>query len=269
MLLRKVVGLIAPSLVTLPLSSTIKLTLSYLIKIPRLVRISLPNRMKIYVPSMILNTAWNNVLHIYYYKDYELVHEYIPRRGWKVFDIGSFIGIWLLKVAQYVGSNGLVIGFEPNPIAYRIAYVNVKLNNLKNVLLSNYAIGDYDGVKTLYISEDLINSSFLKEYIADLGRSVFNRICTRMITLEKALKMYSVNKLDLVKIDVEGYEYHILSSSRRILKEDSIRRLIIEVHKNIVRPRVIMDLLEDLGWDVIYIDLDLEVQAFIYASKAE
>jgi len=267
--LKEVIELIAPSLVTLPLSSTIKLTLSYLIRISRLVRISLPDGMKICIPSMILSTAWNNILHIYYHKDYELIREYIPRNGWKVFDIGSFIGVWLLKVAQYVGSNGLVIGFEPNPIAYRIAYVNVKLNGLRNVLLSNYAIGDYDGIKTLYMSEDLINSSFIEDYIVDMGRCIVSRRCTRMITLEKALKMYNISRLDLVKIDVEGYEYNILSSSRRILKDDFIKRLIIEVHKNVVQPKVIMDLLEDLGWNVVYIDLDLEVQAFVYASKVE
>jgi len=260
---------IACSFKSLPLSTCFKLTLARFIpwKWRQVLEIKLPYNLRAYIPVTVIDAVWRNVLHIFWYRDYELVKNFIPKKGWKVIDIGCFIGLWLLKVSRFIGENGIVIGFEPNPLAYKIARMNVEINMLRNAVVHDYAIGAKNGESILYIPRDYLNSSLLREYVLDMSGEYIKALKVRVVTLRRVLETYKLHRIDLVKIDVEGYEEVLLRSCKNILRGDNIKRLIIEVHKNVVEPGEIMDLLEELEWDVVLIDLGLEVQAFIYAIK--
>ena len=64
---------------------------------------------------------------IYKYHQYERHPDFVPQRGWTVFDVGANIGVFTVQQAAK-GAN--VYSFEPNPDAYRRLSRNVSANEL-------------------------------------------------------------------------------------------------------------------------------------------
>ncbi len=261
----ELVKLVKSSIPSLPLSTTIKLASLTLFPWVKFVKIKLPLNLSLLCPVDEIIDVWYNILHIFYFKDYELITDFIPKNGWIVLDVGSYIGIWLLKAARLVGDNGLVVGFEPHPISFQIAYANVKINNFKNVILLNYAISERNSYMKLYVPNSRINCSLLEEYVnlVDECRQIVN---VKTVRLDYVLRKLRINRVDLLKIDVEGYELRVLKSIENLLYRKVIKRLIIEVHTNVVNIHEIANYLEELGWDTIVNFVELPYQAFIYAK---
>ncbi len=256
------------SLRCLSFATIFKLTALSLMPIkPRLIKVKLPLGLEAYIPCDNTCEVWRNILHIFCYADYELHPDFVPKEGWIVLDVGAFLGFWLLKAARLVGEEGFVVGVEPNPDAYSIALLNVLANGLNNVRLLNYALGTESGIAKLYITRYPGNASLLRSYAEYMG-GVEREVTVRTITLEKLLNSLELGSVDLMKLDVEGYELEILRANEALLKENRIKRLVLEVHTGIVSASAIMTLLEEIGWDVILYDPSLPYQAFIYAKPA-
>ncbi|RLF21128.1 MAG: hypothetical protein DRN15_06070 [Thermoprotei archaeon] len=260
---------IVPSIRTLPISSTVKLALLSISPLkPELVTVSLPMGLKAYVPTKWLTHVWSNILHIFYHRDYEGVVEVIPRDGWKVMDVGSFIGLWTLRAAKLVGAKGRVIALEPNPLCYRLTRANVMLNSLDNVVVLNYALDSEARERRLYIAPNIGNSSFVKRYVDDMGGCV-GSMEVETITLDDIFDKLDVKALDLVKIDVEGYEDELLYTICQYMAKGIVKRVVIEVHRNVVDEDKVVDALEKAGCKVYLYDVGLEVQTFVYALRTE
>jgi hypothetical protein len=60
-------------------------------------------------------------------------------------DVGAHIGRYSFPIAKLVGKDGLVIAIEPAPLAFKALLTGIKLNNLRNVLALNTALGDSEG----------------------------------------------------------------------------------------------------------------------------
>jgi len=85
------------------------------------------------------------------------------KRGDVFIDIGAHAGYFTLKCAKIVGEGGLVVSFEPNPVAYRALYLNVLINRLLNVYISKMALSDRDGMGFLGSSKNRWNKSYFSE----------------------------------------------------------------------------------------------------------
>jgi FkbM family methyltransferase len=60
-------------------------------------------------------------------------------------DVGAHIGRYSFPIAKLVGGGGLVVAIEPDPLAFKALLMGMKLNNLRNVLALNIALGDNEG----------------------------------------------------------------------------------------------------------------------------
>jgi hypothetical protein len=87
--------------------------------------IKLPNDVKIYINDEA--TIHINIPDHYIRKEYLRHSDYIPCKGWIVFDIGAYVGIYTLYAAKRVGLDGLVASFEPNPLAFRWLLNNIAI----------------------------------------------------------------------------------------------------------------------------------------------
>ncbi len=74
-----------------------------------------------------------------------------------VVDVGANIGLHTLNMARIVGNAGQVFAFEPDPSNFEILKKNAKINNYKNIILEQKAVGDKHGRTTLYQSDNPIN----------------------------------------------------------------------------------------------------------------
>ena len=163
---------------------------------------------------------------------YETTAEYLDfaelKGGEIVLDIGAYSAVTSIIFAQIVGAGGHVYAFEPDEVNFDCARVNVEMAesvlSLSNITLINKAVWSHnDGV--LFSHEGAMGSSAVA--ITGHGRGLEQHVPT--IRLEDFAATFGLRRLDFVKVDIEGGEIELLSSSAGFLKETGAR-LIVEPH---------------------------------------
>lgn len=242
--------------------------------LPKIFRsVVLPGNIRIYVNDEA--TLSINVPDMYERKEYFLCKEFVPRRGWIVMDIGAYVGVFSLYASRAVGGEGLILSFEPNPLAYYWLVNNIRLNKANNVIALPLALGDVHGKMQLYVAKENIEaSSLIAEHVLQnpAGKyTVLKKFYVPITTLDRFLeeiKQYiskPVRNLDLVKIDVEGYELKVLKGAEKTLKDGLIKRLIIEAHVDQVSTEAIIDYLKRYKFHIVRIKHFGKVKDIIYA----
>lgn len=127
------------------------------------------------------------------------------KRGSIFVDIGANIGTHSLKAAFVVGPSGKIISFEPHPKTFYYLNKNIHLNAFDNIETHNCALGDKSG--HLYFSNN----------IADDQNCIVSSAGIK-VEVKKLEAAVSPRKIDLIKIDVEGYELFVLRGGMRLLE---------------------------------------------------
>jgi FkbM family methyltransferase len=140
------------------------------------------------------------------------------RPGSLVIDVGGSFGVYTLFLANYVGSSGQVITFEPGNLSFSILSRNVKNSGMANIELHKIALSDVESKKVLYhIAGSPVNFSLGGNSETD-GESV------QTIPLDLLMRNRNVEQLSFIKMDVEGYEKFVLDGAIKII---SIARPVI------------------------------------------
>lgn len=165
----------------------------------------------------------------------------IMEPDWLVVDIGANIGYYALQEAKVVSE---VIALEPSPENYETLEMNIDLNNYFNIGAYQMAIGDHVGHVDFEIARACNWSS-----VAFARKE--GTIVVQMETLDKFL---NGNKVDYVRMDVEGYEMNVLKGMAKVLKEHK-PRLFIEVHRDKLRnygssQRELLEYLSGFGYSI-------------------
>ena len=131
-----------------------------------------------------------------------------------VFDIGSYSGIYTLLAAK---SNRDVktYSFEPNPELFKVLSKNIKINRLKNSKIEALALDENEGIATLYINHEINTSVASLINNSNKGRS----FQVAKTTLDSFVASEKITTIDLMKIDVEGYEINVLKGSLKSLTD--------------------------------------------------
>lgn len=129
------------------------------------------------------------------------------RPGNIVVDVGANIGTTVISAALRTGTGGKVYAFEAHPEIFGYLNRNTSLNGLANVSTFNVAVGD---------GEAPVSFSDYEE--DECNRIVDDRegIPTKAGKLDDLLR--DIGKIDLLKIDVEGYELFVLKGAMETLK---------------------------------------------------
>jgi FkbM family methyltransferase len=140
------------------------------------------------------------------------------RPGMTVVDVGANIGYYLLLAEQAVGTDGRVICIEPSSENLPELRRNIEINALANVCLYAIALGDHEGETGLQTG---INSGIID------GRGG-----TYTVPLRR-LDQVVAERVDFLKIDVEGYEGQVLAGAEDLLATQK-PTLFLELHPHIV-----------------------------------
>lgn len=134
------------------------------------------------------------------------------QKGSVFIDIGANIGYETLWGAKIVGDEGKVVSFEPVPIIASQLIESVAYNKLTNVTLVQKGVSDTAEKVTIFLNDgDAGSSSILN------NQPNAKEVTIETITLDEALK--DISKIDLIKIDVEGYEPQVIHGADTILKK--------------------------------------------------
>jgi FkbM family methyltransferase len=131
-----------------------------------------------------------------------------------VVDVGANTGQWSGMLLNLVRPEKLVI-VEPLPDAF--AVLRKKFANNRRVQLHNLGIGERESVETLKITRDTTGASLLQpreEMRAVIGSNwtITSEVEVNMTTLDRLLA--DLDEISLLKIDVQGYEKHVLAGAK-------------------------------------------------------
>jgi FkbM family methyltransferase len=141
--------------------------------------------------------------------------------NFNIIECGGHLGNDTLKLSN-IFKNGVIYCIEANVKLYEHLIKNVNKNNVK---IFNYCLSDKTGYSEFYIDSntegDMGASSILESTDNYLNNYIKkeDKVIIQSITLEDFLKCNNLDKIDLLWLDVEGFEFYILNSSIDTLKK--------------------------------------------------
>lgn len=179
-----------------------------------------------------------------------LVKQFV-RRDDTFFDVGANIGVYTLLASQLVGEGGLVHSFEPLTDANELLRSNVKLNQCKNVTINPVAVGEENGEVPIYINA--------QNALSSLGNTNRGKIIksqtVQVLTLDTYAKNAGISKIDFLKIDVEGFEGHVLRGAEKLIAASPNLVVMSELAKKNFAPlgfsvKDVLDWMRKQGFDI-------------------
>ena len=162
------------------------------------------------------------------------------KKGNVIFDIGANVGTFTELFSVLCGNKGEVHCFEPVPKTYETLLR--RTNHLRNVLHNNVAAGDKNS--RMAMSFDSSDSEK-----ASLSLTICTEKCeVEVMRLDDYVSKMNFKRIDFVKCDVEGYEFHALKGMKHTL-EHFLPRISLEVTVSHQKRIEIIDLLKSLGYD--------------------
>lgn len=148
-------------------------------------------------------------------KDLEIMsgyfEKYTPKKGDLVLDCGSYVGCFTIIASKLVGIKGKVIALEPDKTSYRKLLANIELNKLKNVIAINKGLWEKEG-KQNFFERTSRGSSFIFE------SENMKTVSVDVTTIDNVVKDLKLEKLDFIKMDVEGAELFALKGAKKTLQ---------------------------------------------------
>ncbi len=133
-------------------------------------------------------------------------------------DVGGNIGYFSLLMAR-CARKGHVHTFEPIPLNVAMIHLNTELSGLHNITINQLALSDEDGIVAFSISVDSAYSSMR----ATGTFSEAQAIAVRAVRLDQYLATQQIERIDIVKIDVEGAEEKVLRGGEALFRDPSRR----------------------------------------------
>ena len=145
-----------------------------------------------------------------------------------IFDVGANCGQSLIRFKNYFPKS-IIHAFEPVKECFNILQTNFK--NPK-IILNNYALGDTFSKKNFNINKLSYTSSFLKNNSSYKEKHLYEKkktIKQKIIKLDDYIKKKGIKKIDILKIDTQGYELRVLKGASENLKKNIIKFIEIEI----------------------------------------
>jgi len=138
-------------------------------------------------------------------------------------DVGANIGYFAMLAASLVGKTGKVLAFEPNPDNCEQLSLSLRANGFANVELHACAVADREKTVTVYpdtssslslvVGDHSVPDSMDAVHLMHASAARTVRVCT----LDTALQ--AVPRVDVVKIDTDGYEPEILQGMHETIRK--------------------------------------------------
>jgi FkbM family methyltransferase len=168
------------------------------------------------IPKYIIE---NKVFYEIFFLEYIRHNDIIDSKS-VVLDVGAYFGNHSVYFSKILGCKKLFC-FEPYKPSFNLLQKNIALNNINNAVCSNVAVGNRPGAVIVdrFVANDPGSTrwSYVDDGIGDVKIGMLDNIISE--------------KVDFIKIDVEGMEMMVLEGSENIIENYS-PIIMIEVSKN-------------------------------------
>jgi len=168
-----------------------------------------------------------------------------------ILDIGANIGWTALRFASK-NPKAIIIAFEPHPITFQRAQNNFGRNNLSNITCLNIGLGE--SASTLKIYELMDNNSGMNRIVLEELDRPFKEV--KIERLDDVLENRNIHHVDMIKMDVEGFEGFVLKGASKILT-NSNAKILMETDDAFLKnngnsARELIDILKGYGYQTFY-----------------
>lgn len=127
-------------------------------------------------------------------------------------DIGAYHGIYSVVAARRMARGGRVFAFEPSPHEHQRLRLHLKMNALRRVSTETMALSAEEAEQRFFqvLSGDKTRGGLKK---ADTLDQVLE-VSVRTVTLDTFVRRNSLDRIDLIKLDVEGAERDVLAGGK-------------------------------------------------------
>lgn len=157
----------------------------------------------------------------------DFVNRYLGK-GDTFVDIGTNVGLFSLHAATSVGIEGRVISFEPSTVTVSRLKDNIQLNGLGNIEIIQAGLSSEKGELELTVAGDGYDA-FNSFAVPFMGSSMSKEL-VQVMTLDGFMSSRKIAPADvrLMKIDVEGWELHVLRGAADFLGHSDAPVLLVE-----------------------------------------
>jgi FkbM family methyltransferase len=202
---------------------------------------------------------------IYFFAAYEPIESYILtsliNEDSIVIDAGANIGFYTLMMSSHVGVKGEVHSFEPVKETFLKLSKNIDLSDgVDRITLNNKGLWHKDETLTFSLRPDMTNN--IGSYSAGSIENKVNTVECEVITLDDYILKNNIERLDIIKIDIEGAELRAFEGAKKSIEK--------------FRPLILMEVLasacEQFGYsssDICDFFTDLDYKFFELATTFE
>ncbi|VTU00933.1 Methyltransferase, FkbM family OS=Oscillatoria acuminata PCC 6304 GN=Oscil6304_3683 PE=4 SV=1: Methyltransf_21 [Gemmataceae bacterium] len=153
-----------------------------------------------------------------------LIRRYL-QPGMNVVDVGANVGYYSLLAARRVGATGRVLAVEPSAVAADRLAATIKDNAIPNIHVERVGLGQSRGEAILFDPRPDNHSPTMLGDPGGAGRVVPIR------TLDEVTAECGLTHIDLLKIDVEGYEPRVFAGAEELFAARRIRAVLCEFNE--------------------------------------
>jgi FkbM family methyltransferase len=184
-------------------------------------------------------------------------------------DLGGNEGYFTVIASLIVGKKGKVITIEPQSRLQPIIKKNLALNNCKNVTILQTLVSDSSGIGSLYLASDL-NSGATS--LVSISRFSLPKEDIQTLTLTEVFHQQKIFTCDLLKVDIEGYEYEAILGSKDLFTSHRIKAIALELHpyhlaKRRLSEKDIVNFLSSCGYSLSTLSSNTVFLSPDYVSK--
>ncbi|MGK0173944.1 MAG: FkbM family methyltransferase [Ulvibacter sp.] len=150
----------------------------------------------------------------------KLLKEVIKIDGSKFIDVGANIGQTLLKIKS-ISSKINYIGFEPNPSCNHYINVLIEKNKIEEAIVLPIGISDKNDIEELALYNNTSvdgSASIVKNFRP--GNNIFKIKLVAVFDANTIKRKIKFDGMSILKIDIEGAEYEVLSSLKNEIKKN-------------------------------------------------
>lgn len=156
------------------------------------------------------------------------------RRPRVFFDVGAHKGEYSEGILRVYGGDADIYCFEPAGATYDA--LRDRLEGRSNVRLFNVGLSDEEGSVDLY--SDTLVSGRASVYRRGISEGSYNKESIRLVTIDGFCAKEGIDRIDLLKIDVEGHELSVLKGAQGMISSGSVSYIQFEFSEFNVESRV-------------------------------
>ncbi len=148
-----------------------------------------------------------------------------------VFDVGANTGSYGF-LCQKINPNAQIFCFEPHPTSF--ASLEKQVQNNSGIKAINLALSNSLGSLDLYDYADNINSrhaTLCQGVIETVKQQASTKFKVQVSTIDRIIAEEKINKIHLLKIDVEGHDFQVLQGAKQALAQKKLRQFSLNLRR--------------------------------------